>query len=353
MSATNGSTVLRSRGRIIGIALVAILALGAMFASAASAKVKPIKETTLAMGDSLAFGYSQQLFNENEKLGLPDTAFEHGYANEYVRIKHGAANGNQLVNVGCPGETTDSMIGTGPLGKAIDPTGTLPCLYHLGLGAPLHHEYGGAKSQLESALEVLGTEAALGTPVTTITLNIGANDELAQIHACEKEVTEEFVKTGKSVYGATPTEAVKNCILSHVPALFTHILTNIGAILTVLREWQTKFGGPFNYTGKIVVQGSYDPYGNVFGTGELLPESNALAGALNLEESKVVALFGACYANPQSQFNPGGKAEQKKLQTWTNMANATEFEGKKNGPDIHPTPLGYLQLAKIMKAACG
>ena len=31
------------------------------------------------------------------------------------------------------------------------------------------------------------------------------------------------------------------------------------------------------------------------------------------------------------------------------MANFSEYEGKKNGPDIHPTPEGYMKLAKIMK----
>jgi hypothetical protein len=35
------------------------------------------------------------------------------------------------------------------------------------------------------------------------------------------------------------------------------------------------------------------------------------------------------------------------------MANFSEFEGKKNGPDIHPTPLGYQELANVMQANCG
>ena len=35
------------------------------------------------------------------------------------------------------------------------------------------------------------------------------------------------------------------------------------------------------------------------------------------------------------------------------MANTTEYEGKKNGPDIHPTPAGYKELAVIMRKDCG
>ncbi len=357
MQATHGLVAsFRSRTRLIGCLMAIALTLSALvFASAASAKA-PIKETYLALGDSLAFGYSQQLFNENEKFGEPPTAFENGYANLYFNFRKPKSVGSQLVNNGCPGETTDSMIGNGPLGAALEAGagahGESPCAYHKA-GLPLHNEYGGTKSQLESALEVIGTEAAAGTPVTTLSLNIGANDELHQIGKCEAEVKHEFETEGKSKYGATPTAAVKGCIEAHFAELVTHIMTNIGASLFAIRDGSA-FGG-INYTGKIVVQGGYDPYGNVFGEGELLPESNALAEIVNIQEQKLVEKpeFAACYANPQGTFNPRNKHEPSKLQKFTNMANFTEFEGKKNGPDIHPTPTGYKQLAKIMKNVCG
>jgi hypothetical protein len=35
------------------------------------------------------------------------------------------------------------------------------------------------------------------------------------------------------------------------------------------------------------------------------------------------------------------------------MANTTTFEGKKNGPDIHPTPVGYQVLANELRGTCG
>jgi hypothetical protein len=35
------------------------------------------------------------------------------------------------------------------------------------------------------------------------------------------------------------------------------------------------------------------------------------------------------------------------------MANFTESNGKKNGPDIHPTPVGYEKLAALMGKECG
>lgn len=347
MPAMNGFVSFRSRGRVIGCAMVLVIALTALFASSASAK-PPITKTYLALGDSLAFGYSLQLFNENFSLGEPPSAFEHGYATVYY--KNSKVSGQQLINNGCPGETTDSMIGNGALAAALGIPGESPCAYHKS-GLPLHHEYGGV-SQLENALAVIAIGAGEGKPVTTVTLDIGANDELKAIASCEAEVKSEFETEGKSKYGATPEAAVKGCLEAHFKALVEHILGNIGKSLFVLREGD-KFGG-IKYTGKIVVQGGYDPYGAVFIAGkELLPGSNALASVINIEEAKVVEKFGACYANPQPTFNPGGNGEPKKLQALTNMANTTEFEGKKNGPDIHPTPAGYKKLVKIMKTACG
>jgi len=366
MSAKNGSAVsFRRRSRLIGCAAAVVFAFAALFAASAGAVVPPPPtQSYLALGDSLAFGYSQQLFNENQKFGEPPTAFEHGYANYYFQHLRPRTNHVQLQNNGCPGETTDSMIGNGALAGAFGIPGASPCGYHKA-GLALHHEYGGSKSQLESALETIAVDAGTGKPVTTISLNIGANDELAAVKACEKEVGEEYVAEGKSKYGGeNPEQSVALCIGAHAKGLFEHILGNMGKILYAIRNGAT-FGG-VNYSGKIIVQGYYDPYGNVFGTGELLKGSNALTQILNVKEAKLVSStapeaeeeghepFGACYANPQPKFNPmKTKLESERLQKWTNMANTTEFEGKKNGPDIHPTPAGYKVLSTTMVVACG
>jgi lysophospholipase L1-like esterase len=352
MSAKHGSA--GSFRRLLGCAFALVLALSAVFAASASAV--PVTHSDVALGDSLAFGYSQQLINENEKLGEPPTAFEHGYANDYYMSSGAKLGGAQLQNLGCPGETSGSLIGNGPLAAALEGGnpevhGASPCGYHYGLGLPLHKSYGGSKSQLEATLETIAVDAGLGKPATTVTLNIGANDQLAQVKACEKEVGEEYGKEGKSKYGATPEGAVKGCLEAHLEGLIKHILNNMGAALTVIREG-SKFGG-VNYEGKIVIQGGYDPYGNVFNKGELLPGSVTLAALINKHEGELAGAFGACFANPLPTFNPGGKKESVRLQKWTNMANFTEFEGKKNGPDIHPTPAGYHKLALIMIEQCG
>jgi hypothetical protein len=369
MKAMNGLGVpagLRSRLLASAMAIALILS-AAVFATSASA-AKPPHQAYLAMGDSLAFGFSQQLFNENEKTGENPEAFTHGYVDDYLKT---LPAGVPLTNNGCPGETTDSMIGNGPLSEqmaaALGTTGEAPCAYKYVDKLPLHNEYGGTISQLENSLEAIKRRG--NNPVATITLNIGANDELHQLGKCETEVKHEFETEGKSKYGSTPEEAQKNCILVHIAPLFEHILKNIAGTLYVIRNG-TQFCVPAStscpgkgekgadYTGKIVVQGTYDPFGAVFTPGvELLPGSNTLAALLNFREAKVVAEFGACYANPQPVFNPvviGKPAEEpERLQALTNMANFTEFEGKKNGPDIHATPAGYQELANIMHTDCG
>jgi hypothetical protein len=405
MSATNGSLF-----RKLVTCMAAVFALSAILATAASAKPVPITSTQLSLGDSLAFGYSLELFNQNFPTESP-TAFENGYTDQYFDVKLPAIAGIQETNKGCPGETTDSMIGNGPAGAALDPTeGESPCAYHK-LGFPLHSEYGGTKSQLESALEAIAIDSFTGKPVTHLTLNIGANDELHAIAKCEAEVKAEIVPTeGKffSIYGGKGSseaglaeaieaqtdgaeakvafekgenalgaelkaeaeedgaaaaadfhkageEAVKGCIEFHVSGLFSHILKNVGSMLFAIRHGSL-FGG-VDYAGPIAVLGGYDPYGSVFKLGEeILPGSNALAAILNFHMKKLVTdsgteaaeeghePFGGCYYNPQPLFNPGTKAEPTRLQKWTNMANFTESNGKKNGPDIHPTVSGYVVL---------
>jgi lysophospholipase L1-like esterase len=378
MSAKNGSTRPRVSGRMVGLALAMVFALSALLASTASANA-PISQSYVALGDSLAFGYSTHTFNENFPAE-PTSAYERGYDHFYFNFLKPGKEGVQEQNKGCPGETTDSMIGNGALAAAFGIEGESPCAYHKA-GFPLHSEYGAGKSQLESTIETLAVDAFLGKPVTHLTLNIGANDELHQIAKCEAEVKNEFETEGKSKYGATPEAAVQGCIVASVPSLFTHIITNIGRIDTAIREGE-KFGG-VNYAGPIIFQAGYDPYGNICGPVinkagldttagplpvpeeacrgafkmkegqvELLEGSNNLAALLTAEEEKNLKPFAMCFANPQTTFDPRNRYEPLRIQTYTNMVNFSESNGKKNGPDIHPTETGYKKLATVMEKAC-
>ena len=110
--------------------------------------------------------------------------------------------------------------------------------------------------------------------VALVSLQIGFNDVFAAFKSCETEVETEFKEKGTSIYGTTPEAAVKRCLEVNA-GKFQHVLRNIDAMLFAIRNGSL-FGG-VNYTGKIIVDGYYDPYGAVFAPGvELKPSSNAL-----------------------------------------------------------------------------
>jgi lysophospholipase L1-like esterase len=392
MSATHGlASRLLKRGRLLGLALVAVFAMSAVTVSSASA-LPMNTEHYVALGDSLAFGYSQQLFNEHLGTGEPAAAFTHGYADDYLLHLHPKLTGITLQDLGCPGETSGSLIGNGPLeaglkagqeleeGKAVEPFGEAPCAYHelaaeangfpAGFKFPLHTEYGGAGvSQLEAALGVIAHDAAEGKPATHVSLNIGANDQLHFVTHCEQKVGEEVAKGEIEPTKEAEEKAFHFCLVSGALPLGNKIGTNIARILTVIRDGSA-FGG-VNYGGPIIFVGAYNPYGNVFkiatkveaGEGknyELLAGSNGLAATFNAGFGGVAAKFGGCLANTLTKFNPQNFTEPNKLQKWTNMANFSETEFPptsghklKNGPDIHATPEGYKIMSNVMTASCG
>jgi lysophospholipase L1-like esterase len=406
MQATHGFAALsRSRTRLIGCSMAITLALAALVLALASPAraAEPPQKAYLGVGDSLTFDYSLEMFNEFYPKEQPkkfEEALSFGYGVTSAAI-YEAANGLTLgygeptsgkpngfvtdlqlglaakqteesvwkkaINDGCPGETSDSLIGIGPLGKALEGIiagshGEAPCAYHNVDGFPLHNEYEPGQSQLENALQEIAANSVTkkgSRPVQLITFQIGSNDLLHSVAKCEAEVKAEFEATGTSIYGGPgPAEAVKGCLEAHAGELFQHILKNTAAALFAIRNGSL-FGG-VNYMGKIVVLGFYDPYGAVYTPGvELLPSSNTLEAILNFFDSKLTKEFGGCYANPQPTFNPlflGKPAlEPERLQAFTNMANTTTAVGGnkgKNGPDIHPTPLGYAELAKVIEAKC-
>jgi hypothetical protein len=227
------------------VALVAMI-----MPSMASAKtpVVPTK-TYLALGDSVAFGYSQQLYNEGVKNGDPARGFETGYANDYLKTLKSPET--QLTNDGCPGETTESFLGKNPVllnklntalkakqeaqklpqisGNESEPEAhTLPnCEYQeegnlkvAGKGGPLHHPYV-SESQLENAIKTIKEDSTNGTPVTTISLDIGTGDVLHTLARTEFEVRKEIeARVLATVLLKQPefTEAVANAAKARVEA---------------------------------------------------------------------------------------------------------------------------------------
>lgn len=364
-------------------ALVALAAMTVPSIAAANVKIKPVKNTYVALGDSLAFGYSQHALNENLPTGDSPTAFENGYASDYFNLINKGGR-TQLINDGCPGETTESLIGDNPAllstmnaesgYRVSEPiTGEAPCAYHYEDGLGLHHEYGGSKSQLESVLETISVEQAAGTPVKMISLDIGANDELHTVAKAEKEAAarvETFVvnevvgqalaETGghepefRARIAELAGEYVENhgleleqkgeayaleIIQNDLPAEYEQIDTNVIGILNAIHD--------AGYHGKVIFEGTYDPYGRVEGVTkiagviqpgannqtELEPGFNAAAAQLvSLEQATLTkkrAQVKLCYSNAEALFNPASvsetlaneQLEEERLAKWTNMGN--------------------------------
>jgi lysophospholipase L1-like esterase len=323
--------------------------------------------TYLALGDSISFGYSEQVFDENEPNDAP-AYFEEGFTNDFAEDlarPWEAGRGVTLVNDACPGETSNGLIGENPAlgGKtSTEPAGHNPqglgdyhpCAYNNVDGLPLHNSLsvgGQSISQLQDALSIL-KEGHPAHPVDAITLNIGSNDELAAIKQCEDEVTEEFTHTGKSKYGASPAAAVVACIaVTSEKVTAPHIVANIADILGVLDS--TAPGGG-HYAGPIVLLGFYNPDSNVLPGSDELQEGTNLAVEHELlpELEEKYGIKNVTYANPFPVFNKGtGAKEQASICKYTEMCNTNDPGGEKDDGDIHPSPKGYKELAKLVNAA--
>jgi lysophospholipase L1-like esterase len=354
----------RSRNRSIGglLALAVALVACAVLAPAAGARTAPPVSTYLALGDSISFGYSEQVFNENFPNEAP-SFFEEGFTDafaQHLSRPSEVGKGLTLINDGCPGETSNGLIGekealggkasTEPAGHNPQGLGDYhPCAYNNVDGLPLHNSLsvgGQSISQLEDALSIL-KEGHPAHPVAAITLNIGSNDELAAITQCKNEVAEEFKTTGKSTYGTTPEAAVVACIkVSSETITAPHILANIADILGVLDSTATGAG---HYTGPIILVGFYNP------DALILPGSDALQEGLNAAvEADILPHFpNVTFANPFPVFNRGNKPakEQASICKYTEMCNPNDPGGNEDNGDIHPSSLGYRVLGKLVNQA--
>ena len=152
----------------------------------------------MALGDSISFGYSAQKYTENYPTESP-SRFEEGVANDLTKpLRKSVGKNLDLVNLACPGETSNGLIGENPLlGGEVStearrparphfqgPGDWHPCAFHNADGFPLHAGVFGKLSQLEEALSIL-TEPDKITEkpneVKAITLNIGNNDVLGRL----------------------------------------------------------------------------------------------------------------------------------------------------------------------------
>jgi hypothetical protein len=283
MHSKRGSAESRLRGLIAcAVALFALSAVVAPSLASAKSTTKPKppgKATYLALGDSLAFGYSQQLYNEGVAGGFDNPeAFESGYANQYLGLTKGEKAGVRLQNDGCPGETSSSLIGAA-LAKALNKapglktpvavTGEAPCGYQeawnafkkVGVGGPLHHSYVG-KSQLEDAIATIASKQNVEhLPVTTVSLDIGANDQLHQVKAVEKEIEAKVKKYAEEQVTRKFVEpfVIKEVFAKYVQPVVEKEIQEKYIEPFVKAELQAKYIGPAVFEKCFIKAGGIEP----------------------------------------------------------------------------------------------
>ena len=130
MQAMNGSAGRAAADRLLYGTRAA--ALGFVFAPAANA-AKNRRPTSLSPRATRSPSATRSRKFEANFPNEAPAYFEVNYPNELGKLLRGTkyavtgGKGLTVVNNACPGETSDSLFGTGALGKAVDPTATQAC----------------------------------------------------------------------------------------------------------------------------------------------------------------------------------------------------------------------------------
>jgi lysophospholipase L1-like esterase len=234
---------MRFRPIAILAAVVGLLG-GTISVGASSEHFNPPKHYYLALGDSLAYGYQQAKFVGEATAGHIDPATFPGYAGNFAAMLRNVRPESQLVNYGCPGETTSTYF-----------TG---CYFSAVQHFPLHNAYAGP--QEAAALAFLHAHPGQVSPIT---LDNGAND-------------------------VTPCLALPdptNCFLTSIAG----VGANLDAALEHLRA-----AAP---NAEIIVMQYYDPFALAF------PSSLGASILLNQAIATAAAKHGARLADAFTPFN--------------------------------------------------
>jgi lysophospholipase L1-like esterase len=253
-------------------------------------RFNPPKSYYLALGDSIAYGYQLP----KVLAGLPPSAFNTGYVDDFgVRLRQ-IQPGITAVNYGCPGESTVSFING-------------PCPWSAA-GQQLHNPFTG--SQLDAALDFLRSHPG---EVSPITITLWAKDiQFFALDVCHFDLA---------------------CIQNGAPNVIAQIGTNLAFILGQLRAVAPD--------AEIIVTGAWDVIGfNAFAFADPFIE------ALNVSLASAAAAARARFANPFPIFNPQGdlNLEAQTICTLTQLCTVG---------DGHPSDAGYLALANVVFEVSG
>jgi lysophospholipase L1-like esterase len=247
----------------------------------------PPKRYYLALGDSITYGFQSSKF----VAGLPPAAFNTGYVDVFADRLRAVRPDLDVVNYGCPGESTTTFLDG-------------PCLFNT-LGLPLHDPFPG--SQLDAAVAFL--EAKRGQ-VSPITLHLFGNDVNDFIRACGGDF---------------------DCIRREAPEAIAEFGSRLTVILDRLRAVVPE--------AEVIVIGGWS----------LGPAPDAdvdpLIQALNTAIATVAMQQRAWFADMVPVFNPPGEVARI-----TAICTLTLLCAEGDG---HPSDAGYRAIAEVVFGASG
>lgn len=273
----------------VTILLTALVAVGLMTPSGSAAADQPPDTTYyLALGDSLAFGTPSGV----------------GYAEYLTDTLQESQPGLQLKKLGCPGESTETMInGAGPW----------PTPEQRTCAALYKQQYGGSTNQLDAALWFLHDNPGA---VTYLTIDIGPNDVLRCIEGLSIDA---------------------GCVLGGLGTVRRNLPTIFGELRQHL-DGATKTAG----------MTFYNPFAALWPLSQdVAKQSVIILNGLNIIEAANYWRFGFRIAPVAAAFqtndfsidpNTGLPANSTKACLWTFMCPP-------NSPDVHPNQLGYEAIA--------
>ena len=277
---------------LLGVAGIVGLAVRPGTAGIGSHSSRPVYQPPqrfyLALGDSITYG-----FQPNKPKAAPPTAFDSGYVDLFAARLRKLSPKIQVVNYGCPGESTRTFVAGGCEGR--------------GDVRALHASFKG--TQLDAALAFLRAHPGQVGPIT---LTLFGNDWFPVVFdRCKGKVP---------------------CVRRRAPAEIASFGSRLTSILERLRATAP--------TTEIIVTGAWniDPAS----LEQLRPVYRSLDAAI----ARAAATTRSRFADTFSVFNPTGSPPAQKARLC-----ALSFICAKGDP--HPSDAGYRAIAEATMAASG
>jgi lysophospholipase L1-like esterase len=240
----------------------------------------------LALGDSITYGFQPT----KAAAGAPPSSFDTGYVDVFAARLRKLSPKIQVVNYGCPGESTVTFA-----------RGGCPAFAD---GIKLHDAFRG--SQINAAVSFLRAHPG---EVGTITVSLFGNDWFPILESCKGNV---------------------GCIRKRAPSATASFGLRLNSILRRLRA-----AAP---TADIVVTGAWNPDPSA------LEQLASIYRALDASIARAAAPSRAHVAKTLPVFNPTGDVRAQRTRLC-----ALTFICSKGDP--HPTDAGYRAIADAVAAA--